>query len=434
MALRPAIAFAAVLAVLSCLASPAWADDEPAGDTQRFAMNPYHANIGRVTSIEKDGTMKLADLSNPRFALGRFGNLPDLSEGWYVGLVGSEFTISTEDTRLVRVRVESIGDDRSAVVRTSPKAAERIEKGEQIVLFRPPGASTKLVESCPDFVQVDDGRETTVLGRNSVNTAAALTNSKNHLKQLAIAIHNFHDVHNAMPPAVIRGPDGKPWHSWRVLILPYLEESALYNEYRWDEPWDGPNNSKLLDRMPAVYADPVHGASNPNHYAHYAAVTGPNAAFTTMGIALDANAKDRPLQNLRGRGSLGFRDFTDGLSNTIMFGSVGPEAKIPWMKPEDVVFEDSFPRPGEKGSFAAPYTSGGRSAGVFARCDGSVLTINDDVDEDDWRRVVLRNDGEPTSTDFDGLRSPTRRRGTKAMQFVEVYRDGETVKARLVAE
>ena len=56
-------------------------------------------------------------------------------------------------------------------------------------------------------------------------------------------MHNFHAITNHFPPAVIFGPDGKPWHSWRVLILPYLEENELYNAYDFSQPWDSPRNN-----------------------------------------------------------------------------------------------------------------------------------------------------------------------------------------------
>jgi hypothetical protein len=427
--------------LLIVAASTAHADDpapgagEAATDVRRFAMNPYHANVGRIDEVGKDGTLRVVDLSNPRFALNRrFASLPDLSEGLYLGFVGSDFTASTEDTRLVRVQIVEIGEKRSATIRVSAKAAAGIEKGEQLVLFRPPGATTKQLEASPEYVKVDDGRETTVLGRESHGTARGLSTSRSNLKQVGLAMHNFHDVHGALPPAVVYGPDGKPWHSWRVLILPQLEQSALYEAYRFDEPWDGPNNKKLLDRMPQVYSDPAYG-ENPEFYTHYAAATGPGASFTTTGITLTKGDEKAWTANLsRGGGALSFRDFTDGLSNTIMVGSVGPEQGIPWTKPEDVVFEKEFPRPGEKGSFAAPYESRGRRGGVFLYGDGSVRTIRSDVDAETWQYLLTRNDGMPTE-EPPGLDGPvTGRPGSQAMQYVEVYRTAAGWQARLIAD
>src|SRR5262245_42706847 len=73
---------------------------------------------------------------------------------------------------------------------------------------------------------------------------------KCYLKQFGLALQNYHDTYGSFPPAFVLGPDGRPWHSWRVLILPFMECDPLYREYRFNEPWDGPNNRKLLAKMP----------------------------------------------------------------------------------------------------------------------------------------------------------------------------------------
>jgi len=80
-----------------------------------------------------------------------------------------------------------------------------------------------------------------------------------------LALHNFHDAKLKPPAITVNGPDGKPWHSWRVLILPFIEEEALYNEYRFDEPWNGPNNSKLASKMPDVFRCPSFQFDHENH-------------------------------------------------------------------------------------------------------------------------------------------------------------------------
>ena len=80
--------------------------------------------------------------------------------------------------------------------------------------------------------------------------------SINNLKQLGLAMHIYHDVNKTLPPAV-HSKDGKPLLSWRVLVLPYIEEDKLYREFHLDEPWDSPHNKKLLSRMPAVLRSPL---------------------------------------------------------------------------------------------------------------------------------------------------------------------------------
>src|SRR5207248_2869881 len=68
------------------------------------------------------------------------------------------------------------------------------------------------------------------------------------IKQIGLALLNYHDTYGSFPPAYVADATGKPIHSWRVLILPFMEQSSLYNAYSMAEPWDGPNNRKLLGR------------------------------------------------------------------------------------------------------------------------------------------------------------------------------------------
>ncbi len=184
-----------------------------------------------------------------------------------------------------------------------------------------------------------------------------------------MALHNFHDAHGCFPPAVVKGPDSKPWHSWRVLILPYLDQMPLYDQYDFSQPWASDKNRKVLDQMPAVYRDPVHG-DRAGHFTHFAAITGPGTAFPSEGVAM----KDgRP--EYRGPGVRRIREVRDGTSLTIFAGSVSPERKMPWTKPEDVMFAAPFKKLGHADSFAAPHDS----AGVFLFGDGRVRTISDQV-------------------------------------------------------
>src|SRR6478735_1777869 len=76
-------------------------------------------------------------------------------------------------------------------------------------------------------------------------THARRASCANNLHSIAIAIQQYNDNYGCYPPPFIADADGKPMHSWRVLLLPYLEQKALHRQYRFDEPWDGPNNLKL---------------------------------------------------------------------------------------------------------------------------------------------------------------------------------------------
>lgn len=399
----------------------------------RFALNPLHVNIGTVASVKPDGRVAVKDIANPRFLLNRkAAGKTDLTEGRYLGFVGKDFVESTKDLRLVTVRVVEVKRGNTAVVQVSAAAAKQIKPGEDLLFFRPPGSTTAQLKAAPGFVRVDDGVQTTVLGRSSKNVFASVSTSKNNLKQLGLAMHNFHDVYRCFPPAVVYGPDGKPWHSWRVLILPMLEQKALYDRYRFDEPWNGPNNRKLLKEMPQVYRDPIHGEQDGSYYTHYAAVTGKNAVFPAAGVRMKKKT-DKPGELLPGKGGGRIRDILDGTSNTIMIGPVGPEQKIPWMKPEDVVFTAKFPPLGKKGSFAVPYKSAGSPFGLFLFADGSVHTLRADMDMKTLRNLLQRNDGN-TIASLDERGRPRGMQGPQRMQAVEIRRTAGKVTARLVSD
>ena len=80
---------------------------------------------------------------------------------------------------------------------------------------------------------------------------AAATQSNNHIKQLGLAVHNYNSVYNHLPQQAIFGKDGKPLLSWRVALLPYLDQAVLYKKFKLDEPWDSPHNHALLKYMPS---------------------------------------------------------------------------------------------------------------------------------------------------------------------------------------
>lgn len=396
----------------------------------RFRMNPYHANIGQITEIGHDGVVKISDVSNPRFALNNIlAGQSDLAEGRYLGIVADEFVVTTRDSRLVRVQVTSIGKDNTAELKLAPDAAAKLTKHESIYLFRPPGATTAELESAPDFAPIDDGTEATVLGSNAANTQGSLSRSRNNLKQIGLAMHNFHDIFDKFPPAVVYGPDGKPWHSWRVLILPYVDAAPLFEKYRFDEPWNGPNNKKLLSEMPDVYRDPVDPSTD--YFTNYAAATGAGTAFPG-GIKMDPEQPTAWGANLESSdGAIAIRSMTDGTSNTVMVGTVSSERKIPWMKPEDVSFDKEYPRPGEKGGFDAPYRNSRGKGGVFLYGDGSVRTIRDDVEEEDWKNLLLISDGNVVGDPPQLSGRPSGRRAKPAAQFIEIHKTGDNYKARL---
>jgi hypothetical protein len=145
----------------------------------------------------------------------------------------------------------------------------------------------------------------------------------NNLKQIALALHNYHDRYGSLPPAYVADEDGKPMHSWRVLILPYLEQQALYDIYDMDEPWNGPNNIQLLKDVPSIYACPSATGHSKRRgtCTSYVAVVGPTTPWPAPSVASFATIKD-------------------GMSNTALV--VESNHEIPWLEPRDLQMDEAM--------------------------------------------------------------------------------------------
>jgi len=137
------------------------------------------------------------------------------------------------------------------------------------------------------------------------------------LKQLMIAMCQYHDDHGSFPPAYVNGPNGDRWHSWRVLILPYIDPQMAAG-YRYDEPWNSPHNSRLAESVPAVFQS--ENASPGPAATSYFAVIGQNTLWPAWQ-------------------SLSFRDITDGTSNTLAIVE-DRRSDICWLEPRDLRIDE----------------------------------------------------------------------------------------------
>ncbi len=142
------------------------------------------------------------------------------------------------------------------------------------------------------------------------------------MRQLGLAVANYHSDHGEMPPAYIADEDGKPMHSWRVLILPYLDdEQALYDQYDFDEPWNGPNNRKLADQLTHhPFFCPSDDSLQPS-ITSYVAVVGER----TLWPGAESGAGE---------------DFSEH-ANIVSIVEV-VDSGIHWMEPRDLSFEDAI--------------------------------------------------------------------------------------------
>jgi beta-lactamase regulating signal transducer with metallopeptidase domain len=211
--------------------------------------------------------------------------------------------------------------------------------------------------------------------------AAQRAQSNNNLKQIALAMHNYADVHKSFPPAVLLGPDGKTKHSWRIAILPYLEQQQLYNQYNFNEPWDSETNKKILARMPAVFRHPsVPGIAGNRESSSYYVLTGKGGIFNEEPSKSGTN----------------FAQIRDGTSNTLLV--VEAKRDIPWTKPEDIPFDPDKELP-KLGGFA-------REGFAAAIADGSVLFIASTIDPRILKAMFTTGGGEVI--DREQLHAPAR--------------------------
>jgi prepilin-type processing-associated H-X9-DG protein len=206
----------------------------------------------------------------------------------------------------------------------------------------------------------------------SAREAARRAQCVNNLKQIALAYHNYASANGAFPAPALTDKDGKPLLSWRVAILPYIDEATLYNKFKLDEPWDSPNNKPLINQMPNVYMCPSRSRAEPNTTT-YRVFVGPGALFQ------------------KGQGTA-LADITDGTSNTIMV--VEAKEAVPWTKPDAEL-------PFDQAAAAALNGAGSSHPGGFnvAFADGSVRFIKMSISLDVFKALITRAGGEVIAAD-----------------------------------
>ena len=194
----------------------------------------------------------------------------------------------------------------------------------------------------------------------------------NNLKQLGIAMHTYADVWGAFPPAYIADENGRPMHSWRVLILPYLDQQSLYDRYNFDEPWDGPSNSQLASHIPAAYHCPSHvAAGRSSAITSYAAISGPGTIF-------DADTPST------------IQSITDGSAMTLMIAEAA-NAGIHWMEPRDLDFDEmTFHVNGSPNEISSHHT--GIVEVLFA--DGHTSMLDASIGNQVLRAILTKSGGE----------------------------------------
>ena len=208
--------------------------------------------------------------------------------------------------------------------------------------------------------------------------AARRSQCDGHLKQVGLAMQNYHDVYKCFPPAIMTEKDGTPKTSWRVAVLPFVEAGPLYDKYNKNEPWDSPANRALTSEGRHFYRCPSDPTPSNAPQTNYVRIIGPN----TIG--------GKPNEAVR------LSDVTDGVSNTIMAVEVSG-TDIPWAEPRDLTVDEFLALLDTRSGKAKASQHPGGFQALFG--DGSVRFISDSTSREAIKDMLIRNDGK-TVTPF----------------------------------
>lgn len=198
-------------------------------------------------------------------------------------------------------------------------------------------------------------------------------------------MHGYHEKHGHLPPAAVYDQDGKPLLSWRVALLPYLEEKELFDRFHLDEPWDSPHNMRLLSSMPRIYASPVEDLKVPTHESFI-------QVFVGKGTAFEPGMKIRIPD-----------DFLDGAAQTCLLIESGES--VPWTKPAELNYDPEQPLPRVGGAFRSRgrFSLFGENrfiGAMIALADASVRPVSAQLSEVTLRAIITRNGQELLGNDW----------------------------------
>lgn len=203
----------------------------------------------------------------------------------------------------------------------------------------------------------------------ATRAAARRTVSMNNLRQMVLASLNYESAYMHFPLQANYDDSGKPLLSWRVHILPFIEENQLYERFHLDEPWDSDHNKKLIKLMPDLYQSPT--ANLPEGKTVYLGVAGKDGIF--------------------GPKKVGFGQISDGTSNTALVVEANEELAVEWTKPQDYECDQKNPLKGLGGLQPGGFLVG------FA--DGSVQFLRSSMDPENWKWITQKNDGRVVNWD-----------------------------------
>jgi prepilin-type processing-associated H-X9-DG protein len=230
-----------------------------------------------------------------------------------------------------------------------------------------------------------------------VREAAARTQDANNLKIIGIALHSYNDAYKKLPAAAVYSQDGRPLYSWRVLILPFIEQNNLFQAFHLNEPWDSPHNMQFVTRMPREYAHPLspdeqkQGLTRYQVFVAAASEQGPRPPFLNNPLALEPFFPVPGAFATSGGTPRIPASFPDGMSNTILVAEAGKA--VPWTSPEDLPYSSRQPLPQLGGLFSGGYN--------VLLADGSVRFIDSGrMSEQTIRAAITADGGEELGPDW----------------------------------
>jgi type II secretory pathway pseudopilin PulG len=235
-----------------------------------------------------------------------------------------------------------------------------------LVLRRRPFAGFTLIELAVAFVIVAVLIALFLPATRTPREASRRTQCKNNLKQIGLALHNYHDTWGAFPPAYTVDSGGRPLHSWRTLILPYLDQATLFNRIDLSKPWDDRVNAEAFQTKISTYACP----SSPT--------LGDKSVYLAVVTDRSCLGPGRSRQ---------VNEITDGTSNTIIVIEVPHDQAVPWYAPQDAdaAVLQSF------GSTSKETHVGGRHS---LMADGAVRFISQNLDQQTFEALLTAASGD----------------------------------------